>query len=320
MKSVLDFRRRTERISMVTCYDATSAAIVEASMVDCILVGDSLAMTMHGFDSTLPATVDLMALHVAAVRRGAPTKFVVADLPFLAHRGSLDATYAAVRAVMTAGAQAVKIEGIDGSEDVIRHIVQSGVPVMGHLGLTPQSVHALGGFKVQATSEEAGEKLLAQALRVQAAGAFALVLECVPSPIAALVTEALEIPTIGIGAGASCSGQVLVFQDLLGLTQNFKPKFVRKYAEGFSFVQDALNRYHADVVGGAFPLAKESYAMPTTAPATAVAEPAATVAEPSEALYSSVAAGKTSAVVSAMTSTEPASGETPLSLHKEANA
>jgi 3-methyl-2-oxobutanoate hydroxymethyltransferase len=204
----------------------------------------------------------MMAFHVAAVRRGAPSKFLISDLPFLAHRGSIDATLAAVRSVMTAGAQAVKIEGIDGSEDVIRHIVQSGVPVMGHLGLTPQSVHGLGGFKVQATSAAAGDALLDQALRVQAAGAFALVLECVPSEIAARVTAALDIPTIGIGAGPACSGQVLVFQDLLGLTANFKPKFVRKYADGFAFVAEALNRYHADVVEGAFPSPKESYAMP----------------------------------------------------------
>jgi 3-methyl-2-oxobutanoate hydroxymethyltransferase len=266
MKSVLEFglhRRQSTHISMVTCYDATSAAIVESSAVDCILVGDSLAMTMHGFDSTLPATVDLMALHVAAVRRGAPTKFIVADLPFLAHRGSLDSTYAAVRAVMAAGAQAVKIEGVDGSEDVLRHIVQSGVPVMGHLGLTPQSVHQFGGFKVQATTEEAGETLLAQALRVQSAGAFAIVLEFVPSVIAARVTAALDIPTIGIGAGSACSGQVLVFQDLLGLTPNFKPKFVRKYAEGFQYVQNALNNFHSDVIDGSFPNEKESYSMPT---------------------------------------------------------
>lgn len=266
MKSVLDFglaKRRSARISMVTCYDATSAAIVESSAVDCILVGDSLAMTMHGFASTLPATPELMALHVAAVRRGAPTKFIVADLPFLAHRGSLDATYAAVRAVMTAGAQAVKIEGVDGSEDVLKHIIQSGVPVMSHLGLTPQSVHQFGGFKIQATTEEAAETLLAQALRVQSAGAFALVLECVPSIIAARVTAALDIPTIGIGAGAACSGQVLVFQDLLGLTQNFKPKFVRKYAEGFQYVQAALNHFHSDVVDGSFPTEKESYSMPS---------------------------------------------------------
>lgn len=277
MKSVLDFnayKRRGQRFSMVTCYDSTSAAIVEASPIDCILVGDSLAMTMHGYDSTLPASVEMMALHTAAVRRGAPTKFVTADLPFLAHRGSLDSTYSAIRAVMAAGAQAVKIEGVDGSEDVLKHIVQSGVPVMGHLGLTPQSVHQLGGFKVQATSKEAGEALLSQALRVQAAGAFAIVLECVPSEIAAHVTDALDIPTIGIGAGVTCSGQVLVFQDLLGLTQNFKPKFVRTYADGFSFVSDALSRYHGDVVSGSFPSAAESYNMPTGAKVGAPSESA----------------------------------------------
>ncbi len=264
MKSVLDFRRSPERkISMVTCYDATSAAIVEASNVDCILVGDSVAMTMHGHSTTLPATVEMMAFHVAAVRRGAPTKFLISDLPFLAHRGSLESTMNAVRAVMVAGAQAVKIEGIDGSFETIKHIVESGVPVIGHLGLTPQSVHGLGGFKVQATSQAAGDALLEQALRVQKAGAFALVLECVPSEIAARVTAALDIPTIGIGAGPACSGQVLVFQDLLGLNASFKPKFVRKYADGFTFVTEALNRYHADVIEGTFPAPKESYAMPT---------------------------------------------------------
>lgn len=272
MKSILDFasaRRSDRKISMVTCYDSTSAAIVQASDIDCILVGDSLAMTMHGFDSTLPATPELMALHVAAVRRGAPTKLIIGDLPFLAHRGSMDTCLEAVRRVMVAGAQAVKIEGIDGSEDAIRHIVQSGVPVMGHLGLTPQSVHQLGGFKVQATSEAAADALVAQALKVEAAGAFALVLECVPTPIAARVTSQLRIPTIGIGAGDGCSGQVLVFQDLLGLNASFKPRFVRKYAEGFALVKDALNHFHSDVVTGTFPATTESYAMPTLPHATA---------------------------------------------------
>jgi 3-methyl-2-oxobutanoate hydroxymethyltransferase len=283
MKSVLDFTKSERPLSMVTCYDATSAAIVESCDVDCILVGDSVAMTMHGFSTTLPATVDMMAFHVAAVRRGAPSKFLISDLPFLAHRGSVSECMSAVRSVMTAGAQAVKIEGIDGSEEIIRHIVQSGVPVMGHLGLTPQSVHGLGGFKVQATSAAAGDALLDQALRVQAAGAFAVVLECVPSEIAARVTAALAIPTIGIGAGSACSGQVLVFQDLLGLTKNFKPKFVRKYADGFEFVTDALNRYHADVVSGEFPSAKESYAMPAARSATRLESAA------EEPVYSSVA-------------------------------
>lgn len=262
MKSILDFQKmksQKQAISMVTCYDYTSARIVAESQIDCILVGDSLAMTMHGAETTLSATPELMALHVKTVRRGAPGKFIVGDMPFLAHRGSLDRTLEAVRLIMKAGAQAVKIEGIDGSEDVIKHIVQSGVPVMGHLGLTPQSVHQMGGFKIQATDPAAAEMLLTQARKLEACGAFAVVLECVPAPVAASVTHNLSIPTIGIGAGRGCSGQVLVMQDLLGLNTDFQPKFVRKYFEGFSAFKDAFDRYDSDVKSGEFPSEKESY-------------------------------------------------------------
>jgi len=262
MKSVLDFRKmksQGQRLSMVTCYDYTSARIVAESNVDCILVGDSLAMTMHGHETTLAATAELMALHVEAVRRGAPKKFIVGDMPFLAHRGGLDRTMEAVRLIMKAGAQAVKIEGIEGSEECIRHIVQSGVPVMGHLGLTPQSIHQFGGFKVQMTEDHAAEILLSQARKLEECGAFAAVLECVPSGIAAHVTRHLEIPTIGIGAGAECAGQVLVMQDLLGLNVDFKPKFVRRYAEGFSRFKEAFDRFDADVKSGHFPSEQESY-------------------------------------------------------------
>jgi 3-methyl-2-oxobutanoate hydroxymethyltransferase len=262
MKSVLDFQKmktKGERISMVTCYDYTSARMVAASKVDCVLVGDSLAMTMHGHDTTLAATPELMALHVEAVRKGAPNKFIVGDMPFLAHRGSLDRTLEAVRLIMKAGAQAVKIEGIDGSEEFIKHIVQSGVPVMGHLGLTPQSVHQMGGFKVQATDPEAAEMLMMQARKLESCGAFAVVLECVPQGAAAHVTHNLTIPTIGIGAGRDCSGQVLVMQDLLGFNIDFQPKFVRKYLEGFEILKDAFDRYDRDVKSGEFPNEKESY-------------------------------------------------------------
>ncbi len=262
MKNVLEFQKMKEqgrKISMVTCYDFTSARIVAESNVDCVLVGDSLAMTMHGSDTTLEATPELIALHVKSVRRGMPNKFIVADMPFLAHRGSLDRTMEAVRTIMAAGAQAVKIEGVDGSEDTIRHIVQSGVPVMGHLGLTPQSVHQFGGFKVQATDPQAAEMLMNQARRVQECGAFALVLECVPTHVAAMVTQNLAIPTIGIGAGSGCSGQVLVFQDLLGLNTQFQPRFVRRYLNGFELVKDALNRFDNEVKSGEFPSEKESY-------------------------------------------------------------
>ncbi len=262
MKSVLDFHKmksQGSRISMVTCYDYTSARIVAASDVDCILVGDSLAMTMHGHETTLAATPELMALHVEAVRKGAANKFIVGDMPFLAHRAGLERTMEAVRIIMKAGAQAVKIEGIDGSEDTIRHIVQSGVPVMGHLGLTPQSIHQFGGFKVQGTGEHAAEMLLSQARRLEECGAFALVLECVPAEIAAHVTRHLEVPTIGIGAGRECSGQVLVMQDLLGLNIEFKPKFVRRYSDAFGLFKEAFDSFNADVKEGNFPAQEESY-------------------------------------------------------------
>ncbi len=262
MKSVLDFakwKERGQRISMVTCYDSTFAKILSASGVDCVLVGDSVAMTIHGHADTLAATPDLMALHVAAVRKGAPEKFIVGDMPFLAHRGSLDATLGAVAKIMQAGAQAVKIEGVKGSEPTLAHIVDSGVPVMGHLGLTPQSLHALGGFKVQATDERAAEWLLAQARAVEHSGCFALVLECVPSDVARFVTDNIRIPTIGIGAGPHTSGQVLVLQDLLGLNTDFKPKFVRKYLDGATLVKEALDRFDKDVKTGEFPTPKESF-------------------------------------------------------------
>lgn len=262
MKTVSDFqtaRIEERKISMVTCYDYTSARIVAESKADCILVGDSLAMTMHGHETTLAATPDLMALHVAAVRRGAPHKFIVADMPFLAHRGSLDRTLEAVQTLMRAGAQAIKIEGIEGSEEAIRHIVESGVPVMGHLGMTPQSVHKFSGFKVQATEDEAAERLIGQAARLEKLGIFALVVECVPANVGAAVTQRLHIPTIGIGAGAGCSGQVLVFQDLLGLNVDFHPRFVRRYMDGFELIKSSLDRYDADVKSGDFPNSKEQY-------------------------------------------------------------
>lgn len=266
MKTILDFakaKHEARPISMVTCYDYTSARIVAASSVDCILVGDSVAMTMHGHDTTLAATPELMAMHIEAVKRGAPDTFIVGDMPFLAHRGSMDKTLEAVRTIMKAGAQAVKIEGIDGSDDVIKHIVESGVPVMGHLGLTPQSVHQFGGFKVQGTGPEAKTLLLSQARRLEAAGVFALVLEAVPTEVATYVTKRLSIPTIGIGAGSGCSGQVLVFQDLLGFNQDFKPKFVRRFLDGFALVKGALDRFDQEVKAGTFPTATESYTLPS---------------------------------------------------------
>jgi 3-methyl-2-oxobutanoate hydroxymethyltransferase len=262
MKNVLEFaaaKAAGRRISMVTCYDASFARVLEASAVDSLLVGDSAAMVMHGHGDTLAATVELMALHTAAVRRGAPTRFLVADLPFLSFRKGVPAALDAVAELMRAGANAVKLEGVAGHEDVITAITGSGVPVMGHLGLTPQSVHALAGFRVQGRSEDDAARILADARLLESLGCFALVLECVPSPLAARITAALAIPTIGIGAGADCDGQVLVLQDLLGLSGDFRPRFVRRYLDGAALVGDAIDRFDRDVKQGTFPAPTETY-------------------------------------------------------------
>ncbi len=259
---VIDFRHRKklgQKISMVTCYDFWSAQIIEESDIDCILVGDSLAMIMHGFPNTIPATVEMVASHVKSVCRGARGKFVIADMPFLSVRAGTPQAVNAVDSLLKAGAQAVKIEGVAGHQQIIHHIVQSGVPVMGHLGLTPQSVHQLGGFRVQGKEDSEAQRLMSQAEEVQQAGCFALVLECIPSSVASEITNKLAIPTIGIGAGSATDGQVLVLHDLLGLTSKFEAKFVRRYMNGRGLMLDALSQYDSDVKSGAFPSEKESY-------------------------------------------------------------
>lgn len=248
-----------EKLTMVTCYDAWSARLLESSPVDFILVGDSAAMVMHGFKDTIPATVEMIAAHVAAVRRGAPSKFVIADLPFLAFRGDLNSNIRAVQTLMQAGANAVKLESSDGNLPFVRHLVESGVPVMGHIGLTPQFVNAFGGFKVQGRDVEAGRKILADARALEEAGCFSVVLECIPQTLAAEITGSLKVPTIGIGAGAMCDGQVLVLHDLLGLSGDFKPKFVRRYLEGGELMADAVKRFCRDVREGQFPDGTEGY-------------------------------------------------------------
>lgn len=262
MKTILEFHERKikkQKISMITCYDYTFARILAASEIDCILVGDSLAMTMHGHATTLNASVNMMALHTAAVVRGAPSKFIVGDLPFMSYRKGLSANVTAVEIIMKAGAHAVKLEGAAGNINLVRHLVDSGVPVMGHLGLTPQSVNQLGGFKVQGRDEKAQKIIKEQALQLQDAGAFSVVLECVPSHLAKEITESLEIPTIGIGAGVDCDGQVLVLQDMLGMNEGFKPKFLKKYFNGFETVKNVFDAYHKEVTEGVFPSDKESY-------------------------------------------------------------
>lgn len=260
--NVLDFRKmKTEKrkISMVTCYDHWSARIIAQTDIDCILVGDSLAMVMHGYPSTLHATVEMMELHSRAVAKGAPDKFLVVDMPFSTFRRGIPAAMDCVDRLMKAGAQAIKLEGVEGHEDVVRAIVGSGVPVMGHLGLTPQSIHQLGGFRVQGREAQAVINLKRDAKTLQDLGAFSVVLECVPAQVATEISQDLSIPTIGIGAGPATDGQVLVLQDLLGMNPSFKPKFVRHFLNGEETVRNALKQYHAGVTEGTFPNNQESY-------------------------------------------------------------
>lgn len=260
--NIHDFHRRklaSEKISMVTCYDYWSAQLLNDTEMDTLLVGDSLAMVMHGFNSTVHATVPMMATHIAAVRRGAPDKFIVGDMPFLAARRERNEVLDAVCELMQAGSNAIKIEGSAGQLETIAHVVESGVPVMGHLGLTPQSVEGLGGHKVQGRTESDAEKIYRDAMALQDAGCFAMVLECVPQALGRQITRSLDIPTIGIGAGLHTDGQVLVLQDMLGMSPSFKPKFLRHYFDGHGLLSDALNHFHRDVSGGEFPNCEEVY-------------------------------------------------------------
>jgi 3-methyl-2-oxobutanoate hydroxymethyltransferase len=247
------------RLSMVTCYDYTFARLLAASAIDGILVGDSAAMVMHGHPSTLSASLELMRLHTAAVARGAEGKFIVADMPFLSFRKGAAAALDAASVLMIAGAHAVKLEGVDGHEDVIQRTVESGIPVMGHLGLQPQSIHAYGGYRVQGRDDGAAREIARQAAALEELGAFAVVLECVPSSLAREITSQLGIPTIGIGAGTECDGQILVLQDLLGLNVDFRPKFARPFLDGARCVTQTLARFDEAVKAGTFPALEESY-------------------------------------------------------------
>jgi 3-methyl-2-oxobutanoate hydroxymethyltransferase len=260
MKSVLDFaraRREAHPICVVTSYDAWSARIAESAGIDCLLVGDSAAMVMHGFPDTLHATVEMMVMHTAAVRRGAPGLFIVADMPFLSFRRGAAAAIEAAGELMRAGANAVKLEGVRGHEEVVTQLVGSGIPVMGHLGLTPQSVHQLGGYRVQGRSTDDARQILEDAQTLESLGAFAIVLECVPEQLASEITSTLNVPTIGIGSGVHTSGQVLVLHDLLGLQAEFRPRFARRYLEGHAIVREALEQFAADVRAEKFPAREE---------------------------------------------------------------
>jgi 3-methyl-2-oxobutanoate hydroxymethyltransferase len=262
MINVQTFKKRKQQhqqISMVTCYDHWSAKILNKSNIDCLLVGDSLAVVMHGFDSTVHATIEMMALHVAAVVRGAPDKFIIADMPFLSCSKGLEPTMDAVQTLMQAGAHAIKIEGADHQAELIKHIVEAGVPVMGHLGLTPQSIHNLGGHKVQAKAEKDALDLIEDAKKLEDAGCFSVVLECVPNKVGDCVSQSLSIPTIGIGAGPHTNGQVLVLHDLLGVNPDFNPKFLRRYTDSHDLILNAVDQYHKDVIDQDFPQLEESY-------------------------------------------------------------
>lgn len=259
INQIIKLKSDNKKISMLTCYDYSSAKIINQSNVDMILVGDSAAMVVHGYNSTLPICIDTMATHVSAVVRGAPDKFIVGDLPFMSYRKSLSENITAVEKLMKAGAHAVKLEGLNGNQELIKHITDSGVPVMGHLGLTPQSVNSLGGYRVQGKLEADQQKILADAIALQKAGCFAIVLECVPSHLAKKITDSLDIITIGIGAGNQVDGQVLVINDMLGMSSDFKVKFVRQYLNTEELFLNAFNAYDADVKSSEFPSFNESY-------------------------------------------------------------
>lgn len=251
-----------ERISALTAHDYPSGLLADEAGIDLVLVGDSLANTVLGYENTLPVTLEEMLMSLRAVRRGVRRALLVADMPFGSYHGGEEGAVAAAIAFLKSGAEAVKLEGGRKRAALVRRLVENEIPVMGHIGLTPQSVHVLGGYRVQGKSPEARGELLEDARALEAAGAFSVVIEGVPSPAAAEITAALEIPTIGIGAGAECDGQILVFADLLGITPGRKPRFVRQYLDIHSLALEAIRAYRRDVASGAFPSARESYDAP----------------------------------------------------------
>jgi 3-methyl-2-oxobutanoate hydroxymethyltransferase len=251
---LLEMKQKGERIVALTCYDALFARLLDASGVDILLVGDSLNQVLGGAASTLSATLDQMIYHTTMVRRGTERAMVVCDMPFLTYQVSPDdAVRNCGRAMKETGCNAVKIEGGQAMAATVRRLVDVGIPVMGHIGLTPQSVHALGGYRVQGREEAAAGRLRTDATALEDAGAFAVVLELIPAPLASQITKALTIPTIGIGAGPACDGQVLVLHDMLGLNDRFSAKFVKKYAAMAEDVREATRQFSAEVREGRYP-------------------------------------------------------------------
>ena len=252
--TVLAQKQNGDKITMLTAYDYSTAKLMDESGINCILVGDSLGMVMLGYDSTLPVTMEDMLHHTKAVTRGAKNAMVIADMPFMSYQTSVyDAVKNAGRLIQEGGAYAVKLEGGAAVCDQIAAIVKASIPVVAHLGLTPQSVNAFGGFKVQGKDEARARELIEDAKKIEAAGAFMVVLECVPKKLAEIITQEISIPTIGIGAGNGCDGQVLVYQDMLGMFSDFTPKFVKNFAEAGALMKDAFSSYIKEVKDGVFP-------------------------------------------------------------------
>lgn len=255
-----DSKKNGEKLTMLTAYDYTTAKLLDESGVDSILVGDSLGMVVLGYDDTLSVTMEDMIHHSAAVARGAKNALVITDMPFMSYQTSVyDAVVNAGRLVKEGKAQAVKLEGGIEFCEHIKAIVKASIPVCAHIGLTPQSINAFGGFKVQGKGKEEAQRLLDEARAVEEAGAFAVVLECVPAKLAKKISESISIPTIGIGAGAGCDGQVLVYQDMLAMYSDFKPKFVKQYAQIGSVMKDAFRQYIDEVKSGAFPSEEHTF-------------------------------------------------------------
>lgn len=254
-------KKRGEKIAMLTAYDAAMARLLDRAGIDVLLVGDSLGMVVLGYDSTVPVTMEDMLHHTRAARRGAPGAFLVTDLPFLSFTSPEQAIANAGRLLKEAGADAVKLEGGTEVAPIVEAVVRAGIPVLGHVGLTPQTASSLGGFKLQGKDEETARRALEGAVAMEAAGCWGVVLELVPAPLAALITQRISIPTIGIGAGPDTDGQVLVFHDLVGLFAGYTPKFVKRYAEAGELIRRAVEAYAAEVRAGTYPTASHSFRM-----------------------------------------------------------
>jgi len=259
---IKEMKQKKEKIPMLTAYDYVTAKMVDEAGVPLILVGDSLGMVMLGYESTIPVTMEEMIHHTKAVVRGAKKALIIGDMPFMSYHISVsDALHNAARFIQEGGAQAVKLEGGEVVAEKVRRLVDCGIPVMGHIGLTPQSIHQLGGFKVQGKVVEEAKKLLNDARILEEAGAFAIVLECTPAPLSKLITQKLAIPTIGIGAGPDCDGQVQVISDLLGLYTDFVPKHAKQYARLAGEIKTAVSSYISEVKSLSFPTMEQSYTM-----------------------------------------------------------